>query len=108
MIGRCSTPGVEGCSWPSYSLTDTDGVVHTCTVRHRHSISHRTMPFQGHHAGDGCCLVLYQGTYTPGSFFVPPSFTQQGTVVLFQYVAEVGVDLLVSHIMATPRIYRRE
>lgn len=33
MSGGCSTPGVGGCSWPSYSLTDTDGVVHTCTVR---------------------------------------------------------------------------
>eukprot|EP00904_Undaria_pinnatifida_P009392 jgi/Undpi1/5583/HiC_scaffold_2.g00859.m1 len=31
--GDCSTPGVGDCSWPAYSLTDKDGVVHTCTVR---------------------------------------------------------------------------
>ena len=29
----CEKPGEEGCSWPTYSMTDADGVVHICTVR---------------------------------------------------------------------------
>lgn len=29
----CKNPGEEGCSWPTYSMTDADGVVHICTVR---------------------------------------------------------------------------
>lgn len=30
--GGCSDPGEEDCSWPTYSITDVDGVLHTCTV----------------------------------------------------------------------------
>lgn len=29
----CEKPGEGGCSWPTYCMTDADGVVHICTVR---------------------------------------------------------------------------
>lgn len=31
----CQKPGEGGCSWPTYSMTDVDGIVHVCTVRAR-------------------------------------------------------------------------
>lgn len=61
--GGCSTPGSESCPWPSYSMTDANGVVHKCTVRLADAAAVALASF----------LHLDQYTRTEYSFFSSPS-----------------------------------